>query len=362
MSPESYYYIDTKESLAMMCVDLSREDVIGIDLECENNLHHYGAYITLIQISSRTKQWIVDMVALDSLGPLRKILTDNSIQKIFHDVSFDLRILNSQFSCKPKNVFDTQMAALLVGKTEIGLGPLLLEYFDVKKQTKFQMADWTKRPISSAMLSYAIKDSKYLIQLRDVLLDELKKLNRLDWIKEELELIESARYNSKAYTFKDFKGYVHLTDTQRSVLSVLFDLREKYAQEVDMPIHFIIPNKKLHELIVNPPKTVSQWHTISGVHPLVKRNASIFFKAVKDAQEKKITIPLKEHKRYNEEQKALLGSLGDLRDGVADKLGIARHLVMSKDQMHGIVRLKNLDSLRSWQKKVLMPKIADLVE
>ena len=223
------------------------------------------------------------------------------------------------------------------------------------------MADWTKRPISAPMLSYAIKDSKYLIQLRDVLMEELRKLGRLEWIKEELELIKSARYNSKAYTFKDFKGYVHLTDNQRSILSALFALREKYAQQVDMPIHFVIPNKKLQELIIQPPKSVALWHKLIGVHPLVKRNASTFFKAVNESKDKKITVPVKEHKRYNEKQKEVLRTLSDLRDTVADKLGLARHLIMSKDQMHDIVRSKNLDSLRSWQEKVLMPKIKEMV-
>lgn len=361
MSPESYYYIDTKESLAMMCEDLAREDVLGIDLECENNLHHYGAYISLIQISSRSKQWIVDIIALKALGPLRRIFVDRSIQKIFHDVSFDLRILNSEFGCKPKNIFDTQIAALLVGRTEIGLGPLLLEYFDVKKQRKFQMADWTKRPLTPAMLSYAVKDTKYLIQLRDVLVDELLKLDRLEWVKEEFDLIENMRFEKKAYTYKDFKGYSHLTDTQRSILKSLFYLRERYAKEVNMPIHFVIPNKKLNELIIDPPKTLSSWKSIKGVHPLVKRNAHIFFKVVEDAKTKTISLPEKVHKRYNEEQKKLLACLGDIRDSLADDMGLARHLIMNKEQMHSIVRSKNFKYLHAWQKKLLLPKIKDLI-
>lgn len=361
MSPESYYYIDTKESLAMMCEDLAREDVLGIDLECENNLHHYGAYISLIQISSRSKQWVVDIIALKTLGPLRRIFVDRSIQKIFHDVSFDLRILNSEFGCKPKNIFDTQVAALLVGKTEIGLGPLLLDYFGVKKQRKFQMADWTMRPLTAPMLSYAVKDTKYLIQLRDVLVDELLKLDRVEWIKEEFDLIENMRFEKKAYTYKDFKGYAHFTDTQRSILKSLFQLRERYAKEVNMPIHFVIPNKKLNELILDPPKTLAGWKSISGVHPMVKRNANVFFNAIEEAKQKTITLPEKVHKRYTEEQKKILAQLGDIRDSIADNLGLARHLIMNKDQMHTIVRSKNFKSLHTWQKKLLMPQIKNLL-
>lgn len=361
MSPESYYYIDTKESLAMMCEDLGREDVLGIDLECENNLHHYGTYISLIQISSRTKQWVVDFIALESLGPLRKIFVDRSIQKIFHDVSFDLRILNFQFGCKPKNIFDTQVAALLVGKTEIGLGPLLLEYYGVKKQSKFQMADWTMRPLTPAMLSYAVKDTKYLIQLRDELISQLKALGRLEWAVEEFNLIESARFEKKPYTYKDFKGYSHFTDTQRSILKSLFSLREHYAQEVNMPIHFVIANKKLTELVSRPPTSLAAWKSLKGVHPIIKRNANHFFSTVDGAKERKIYIPVKEHKRYSESQKKMLSAINDVRDSLADKLGIARHLIMNKDQLHDIVRSNSLKSLHGWQKKLLLPHLKDLI-
>lgn len=361
MSIETYTFVDTKESLQIMCDELSNEDVLGIDLECENNLHHYGTYISIIQISSRTKQWVVDFIALDNLGPLRRIFTDRSIQKIFHDVSFDLRILNFQFSCKPKNIYDTQVAALLVGKTEIGLGSLLLDYFDVKKESKFQMADWTKRPLTPGMLSYAVKDTTYLIRLRDILTKELKSLDRYEWLTEELELIENARYEKKPYTFKDFKGYSHFTDTQRSILKSLFSLREKYAKLVNMPIHFIIPNKKITELLINTPKTLSQWKSLKGVHPIVKKNSSDFFNAINAAKERKIALQILEHKRYSEEQKKLIAVISDLRDTQANALGIARHLVLNKDQLHDVVRTNSLKSLKAWQKNLLGPKIKPLI-
>jgi len=143
-------YIDDKRSLE----EASKEwdiKTIGVDLECENNLHHYGAYISIIQLSDGKKQWIIDCLKIKDISPVLDMFTNKNIQKIFHDVSFDLRIIHHQYKCRPKNIFDTQIAAILLGKTDLGLGSLLHEYFKIKKEQKFQMADWTKRPIEMSM-------------------------------------------------------------------------------------------------------------------------------------------------------------------------------------------------------------------
>ena len=103
----SFTYVDTKDALYEAAREWNSAADLAVDIECENNLHHYGAYITLIQISDRDKNWIIDILALKEIQPLADILENRNIQKIFHDVSFDFRILNEQFSCKPRNVFDT---------------------------------------------------------------------------------------------------------------------------------------------------------------------------------------------------------------------------------------------------------------
>src|SRR3989338_3330585 len=142
--------ISNKERLHNICQELSNLTELAVDLECENNLHHYGAYITLIQLSSRQKNWIIDILAFqkEGLASLFEIFKQPTIQKIFHDVSFDFRILYHQFGCQPKNIFDTQIAAFLLGKEQVGLGSLLAEAFSIHKASKFQRVDWTRRPLS----------------------------------------------------------------------------------------------------------------------------------------------------------------------------------------------------------------------
>ena len=100
--------IQTQEQLAMAAALWNQEPELAMDLECENNLHHYGTYVALVQISNQTQNWIVDMLPLKNLQPLISIFENPKITKIFHDISFDFRILDHQYQCHPKNIFDTQ--------------------------------------------------------------------------------------------------------------------------------------------------------------------------------------------------------------------------------------------------------------
>src|SRR3989344_6935139 len=130
--------IETLDALAAAAEVWEKEPEIAFDIECENNLHHYGTYITLFQVSTRNANWVVDVLALKMIDPLLHVLENPRVLKVLHDVSFDLRILHHQFQCRPQNLFDTQLAAMLLDKEKVGLGVLLEEYFHVKKESKYQ--------------------------------------------------------------------------------------------------------------------------------------------------------------------------------------------------------------------------------
>ena len=302
----------------------------------------------------------MDVILIKDMSPLIRVLENKRIQKIFHDISFDLRIIKSQFKCSTKNIFDTQIAALILGKKDIGLGPLLKEYFGVVKESKFQMADWTKRPINKDMLDYAAQDSVYLIKLRNTLLRELEKTGRLVWVMEECISFENRKFDTREGDFFGIKGITKISDENRAVLKRLFDVREKLAKKVDRPVHFIMNNKIMFELSSRKSMPFGAWKNMRGVHPVVRSEAKLFFDAHKKGLSEKLAIPGKERKRYSMAQRKELEFLSSIRDEVSSKLGIQRHLVMSKDQMQYIVISRNLDSLFKWQKELVKEKIAKL--
>ena len=344
----SCIYVDTKEKLEQAAEEWKKSKVLAIDLECENNLHHYGAYISLIQISDNDHNWVIDVLEIKDIKALIKVLEDEDIEKIFHDVSFDFRILYDQFKCHPKPVFDTQIAALLLGKENLGLGALLEEYMGIKKESRFQMADWTRRPLSDSMLSYAIKDTLYLIKLKDFLTKELKEKGRFDWAQQEFRHIDDYNFEYHEQDFSDVKRVKELSPQQLGVFKNLFALRKKIAKMVDRPVHFIINNKRLRESAINPP----EWKKMRGVHPVVRQSASLFRKAMMEGKKEPVYLEKKERKFFSPAQKKFLEKLNETQKKTAEKLGIRGHLIVNKEQS---IMMANGDSscLRKWQKEIL---------
>lgn len=351
------YYIESEEKLIQAAKEWASCTELGIDIECENNLHHYGAYISIVQISSSTKNWVVDLIMLKNVKPLVDMLTDENVIKIFHDVSFDFRILQRQLNCKPRNVFDTQVAALLLGKKDIGLGSLLQHYFNVKKESKFQMADWTKRPLTLEMLAYAVKDTNKLIELKSILVKELQSKNRLSWMQEECRIIENSEYEYKEGDFFDIKGISKLSDSERAVFKKMFDIREFLAKKVNRPVHFILSTKKMMELSKVPP-SFKEWETMKGVHPIVKAKARLFYEEIEKAKRTILPMPKQgPRKSYNQRQKEEFEKYNVLRDTISERLGLEKHMILSKDQIRDIILNGNMNHLSHWQRELVVEEI-----
>ncbi len=347
----SYGYVDTQEKLQQAAKEMSEVTELGIDIECENNLHHYGVYISIIQISSREKNWIIDVLNCETIHALKPVFHDDKIIKIFHDVNFDLRALNSEFGIEPKNIFDTSVAATLLGKEKTGLGALLEEYFGIEKESKFQRVDWTKRPLTDEMLRYAVKDSLYLISLKEQLTTELERLGRLDWVIEECAYLENKTYEVKYQQYDEVKGFHQLNEKERSAFENLFTYREKIAEKMDKPPFQIMRPKKMLELVHLTPSQITK-DELKGSHPYIrshlKKIKELVYKGLKDPQE----IVEETSKRLSKQQREMRYHLDDLRKEIAEKLSLSAATILTNDQIIEAV-IGNLDSLRTWQQDLI---------
>ncbi len=356
---DDYTYVDSHTALNAAWSEWEGEDVLGIDTECENNLHYFGTFISIIQVSSKDRNWVVDVLKLQQIDPLLSMLEDLRIVKIFHDASFDLMVLYHQFRCRPQNIFDTQIAAQFLGKKELGLGALLADYFGAKKESHFQMIDWTLRPLSKDMLSYAVGDTKYLIGLRGILSGELKEKMRMHWVEEEFRAIEEKGLVYEEKSFMEFPGNALFTDRQRSVLKELFELRKKMAESANKPAYYIISTKRLGELVKSPPRSVEEWMNAGGVHPIVRKNARLFHDVVGEALKCEIKRPIVHKVHYSPAQAEHLKKLSEMREKAAAESGIPKHLLLSKEQMQSIALSGHLGCLRNWQKELFSGEYKD---
>jgi ribonuclease D len=342
--------IESKQALDDLCVKLFEKRSLAIDIECENNLHHYGSYVTLIQISDGKHIWIIDVLKIRDVTPLLKIFSNKNIQKVFHDVNFDLRIIYNQWGCNLSNLFDTQLAANFLDKEKVGLGFLLEEYFNLKTEKKFQRVDWTKRPLSKDKLAYAAGDVSHLLQLKMVLGKDLAKQQKLSWLIEECDNLQTMDWSYKEQTYLDVSGVKSMNDYERSIFHALFDVRKLLAEQVDKPVFMIFSNKQMLAFAKNPPR---DWILVKRVHPIVAEQEDLLKKLVDKAS--KIPEPLEKvtKQRLNSKQYKWTKDLLVLRNKIAKRNGLKGHLIMNNDQIWDLAANKNLDGLRNWQKDLI---------
>jgi len=174
----SYKVIENQDGLKELAGRLSCEDSFALDIEADS-LHNYEGKVCLIQISTREENYIIDVLKLPDLEPLRPVLFDDRIEKVLHGADYDIRMLAKDYGMEIRNLFDTMIAGQILGLKGLGLAALLNDYFKVNIDKGLQKADWSKRPLSKEMLSYAALDTAHLLSLRDLLAAKLEIKGRL---------------------------------------------------------------------------------------------------------------------------------------------------------------------------------------
>src|SRR3954465_6033825 len=163
---ESAQYLDRSSEVDRFLNEIS--DVTELALDTEGaSFHRFLDRIYLLQLSTRERSAIIDPLPIGSPAKLGELLQSPSVEVVFHDADYDLRLLHQDYGWHVTKIFDTRVAAQLLGIKSFGLAALLEQYFDVKLDKKHQRADWSMRPLTPDMLEYAAQDTRYLLPLRD---------------------------------------------------------------------------------------------------------------------------------------------------------------------------------------------------
>ena len=244
---DDFVYIDTAAKLASLTSRMAEADRLAVDVEADS-FHHYYEKVCLIQVAANGEVYLVDPLAgldlsqfVQALG--RKVL-------IFHDGGYDLRMLRQSLGFEPRPaVFDTMLAAQLLGYREFGLSAMLKRFFDVDMVKTHQKANWSGRPLDKKLLSYAGDDVRYLHKLADVLDVELRRLDRLSWHEETCRAMVQAAQTDKTPPDEDrqwrIKGTRLLHRPQLAYVRRLWCWREDEASRADLPPFKIIGNAEL---------------------------------------------------------------------------------------------------------------------
>ena len=248
MQDEKYILVNNEESLAGLLMDLEQYDLAAVDTEADS-MYHYTARLCLIQITIGDHHYIVDPLCGLDISPLFKAKAMQTL--IFHGADYDLRLLWHTYGFAPKHIFDTMLAAKLLGEQHLGLADLVKEYFGVELEKKNQRADWTIRPLSLDMCEYAIHDTFYLHELCAILCEKLQAAGRLSWLTECCNLLieHSKRPSPEKKDPWRISGSSLYNPCALNILKHVWHWREHAAEALDRPPYKVMPSELILAIV-----------------------------------------------------------------------------------------------------------------
>jgi len=365
-----YQLIDQPGQLSPLLQAMEGVDEISLDTEADN-MYRYRVRVCLLQFLVGDQIFLVDALAPIELRPLWAQMEKKHL--VMHGSDFDLRLLHDLCKFRAHSLFDTMLAAQLLGRQRIGLASLLEEHFDVKLDKDSQKANWSKRPLTRRLLDYSALDVWHLPALRDLLTRQLKKLGRLSWLDQQCRAqIAAGSEGFASATDNDWRiGHSEkLRGKGLGVLHAVWHWREQQAERLDTPPFKVCSNDLLLKLARSAEDGGSEEAVLASVH-LGKRHPRLFpslAAAVRSGLERDPhTLPRRPgrdrgHAALTQAEIALLDRVKEDRDRVAAKLGIEPTLIANRSLLAQIARApRQLDTiLLPWQADLLrgVPSLA----
>ncbi|MGR9012358.1 MAG: ribonuclease D [Gammaproteobacteria bacterium] len=307
-------YINTPEQLVELCEQIKKESWLALDTEFLREKTYYPKFC-LLQIA--TPEWVVcvDPIALPSMDILFEALYSPSIVKVFHSCRQDLEIFFQLTGKLPEPIFDTQIAAPLLGFQENpGYAMLVSSLLNVNLNKAHTRADWSKRPLIEAEIQYAADDVIYLCKIYQMMLQKLAELGRGDWLERDFaELSNPDLYEVRPENaWLKIKGKNKLTGRQLSIVQTLAEWRENTAQSEDRPKSWLLRDEMLFDLAKLQPETLSELANVRGINERTVNRYGTELCQLIVAAKNRAPIPLNEKGRpakKTQQQEAILDIL-----------------------------------------------------
>ncbi|GAB4521241.1 MAG: ribonuclease D [Anaerolineae bacterium] len=340
LSPATY--IDTTHALLALVAQLKDEPLLAVDTE-SNSTYVYQEQVCLIQLSTRTADYIVDPLMIEDMAPLGALFASPTIEKVFHGAEYDVVCLKRDFGYTFNNLFDTMVAARMCGFTSLGLGNMLDTFAGVTLDKSHQLDNWGQRPLPEESLLYAQMDTHFLPYLRD----ELKtRMTELDILEEAAELFYelTALPASEPRTF-DPQGFWRIGRPNRlnrrelMILRELYTLREALAEENDLPPYKVLNNTTLVELARNAPKNLVELADVEGITPnIIRRYGSRLISAIHDGRRARKLPPAPADRTPERPVLLRYEALYQWRKARALARGVESDVIISKQTLWEIAR------------------------
>jgi ribonuclease D len=360
-------YLDSDVAVERFFRSIARSAALALDTEGAS-FHRYLDRIYLLQVSTPERHAIIDPLCVQTLQPLGALLESPAVEVVFHDADYDLRLLHQDYGWRVTRIFDTRIAAQLLGIRAFGLAALLEKYFGVRLDKKHQRADWSMRPLPADMLHYAAQDTMYLLRLREQLREALEHKNRWTWALEEFERLEGTRWEEgdPDAAFLRLKGARELSRRELALLRELVVWRDAVARRLDRSTFRVAGNEVLFELARTSPSSLDVLERTKG---LARSIVARFGADLVAALERGRAVPESELPRFpkglrwarDTEYEDRVIRLKAVRDRVAGELELDPGVLCPRERLEAVARrnpenanqLAEVPELRRWQAELL---------
>ena len=335
-------YITTEDQLNEFCENLQSADVLAVDTEFVREKTYFHR-IGLIQVGCGENFAAIDPIELPDLTPLLELLKDPKKIKVFHAARQDLEILVRLCGQVVPPVFDTQIAAALVGwGAQISFAKIVYKALGKKIHKSETYTDWCRRPLSDSQIEYAIDDVRYLMPVYHKLIGRLKKMGRLDWVQGELHSWEDPKTFALPDPYKRFMKIKNLRSLRPRNLTVLQEIaawREGEAVKRDCLAKSIIRDETLLEIARKIPKDAKALSGVRGFYQkeLKKAGESILSsikRAMKVPESELVVLPESNGHATTRGVEELLSAYVQIR---SEELKIEPSVLADRKMIHSFV-------------------------
>jgi ribonuclease D len=356
-------YVTTEDDLAILCEKLKPCKVISLDTEFVRERTYFHR-LGLIQVAGEGVCAAVDPILISDIGPFLDIITNPKVLKIFHAARQDLEILVRLTGQVITPVFDTQVAAALVGwGAQISFAKIVQKVTGKKISKAETYTDWCRRPLRQSQIDYALDDARFLLPVYERLGQVLKKMNRQDWIQAEFASLEKPQVYDLPDPRRQFLKIKNVRSLRQKSLAVMVELaawREEEAIKRDTLPKSVVRDEPLLEIARSMPKNLDDLANIRGFH---RKEVSKSGQAILDAIQKGMATPddeipeLPEFDGYSTGKgvEELLAAYIQIR---SEELKIEPSVLAHRKRIHDFVkcfeRKENLDEhflMQGWRKE-----------
>ncbi len=271
--------VDTAQEFDRMVRHLAGQPWLAVDTESDS-LFRYTPRVCLIQVSApasrgascqdadtaSVRDFLVDPLKLKDLSALGGILANDGTDVILHAAENDILTLQRDFGFRIRRLYDTQLAARIMGRTGVGLAQVLLEEFDVVSDKRMQRTNWGQRPLTAQQMAYAQVDTHFLPALRARQTRQLKASGRWEEAQDAFQILETLEYSPpEPRTFWQMKQIRSVDESNLNVLETIWDWRERHSQRAERPPFKVLGESTLVALAQYRPQTVDALRKIPGL-------------------------------------------------------------------------------------------------